>query len=148
MTRVRTAAVLVLLGLLLSIATAARAAQPIDELVQKVNQFRVANGLKPVRLVPNLARSATRYSRWMMTTGYFGHLPRIRASHHYRTLGEVIELHRGRRPRMSMAFADWVASPPHRAVLLYPTFRFVGGGFTSGNFHGRGATIWCMHFAR
>jgi uncharacterized protein YkwD len=117
-------------------------------MLQKVNAYRAAHGVGKVHLSHSLVRSATSYSRHMMRSGYFGHASRIHASRRYRTLGEIIEIHRGLRAKVSTAFRAWVHSPPHRSVMLMSQFKFAGAGFASGRFHGRRDTIWTMHFGR
>jgi uncharacterized protein YkwD len=83
-----------------------------------------------------------------MHNGYFGHDSRIHASRRFRTLGEILEYRRGMRPAVRATLIDWMNSPPHRSVILNGTFRFVGAGFSRGNFHGARSTIWAMHFGR
>jgi uncharacterized protein YkwD len=83
----------------------------------------------------------------MMRSGYFGHASRIHASRRFRTLGEIIEIHRGG-AGVGTAFRAWVHSPPHRAVMLMRAFKLAGAGFVSGRFHGYRDTIWTMHFGR
>jgi uncharacterized protein YkwD len=84
----------------------------------------------------------------MMHSGYFGHASRIHASRRFRSLGEIIEIHRGLRARVGKAFRAWVHSPPHRSVMLMGHFKFAGAGFASGSFKGHRDTIWTMHFGR
>jgi uncharacterized protein YkwD len=84
----------------------------------------------------------------MMASGYFGHAATIHASRRFRTVGEVIEIHRGTSAAVGFTFRDWLNSPPHRALLMDPEFRFAGAGFTVGRFHGQPDTIWVMHLGR
>lgn len=147
MVRTRTAAVLAVLVCLLAIPALATAS-PTTTMIQKVNAFRVEHGLGALRVAGNLDQSASAYSNWMMSNGYFGHLNRIQASGRYHTLGEIIEIHRGARPGIGLTFNDWLNSPEHRAVMLYSDFSYVGAGFTEGTFQGRRSTIWVMHFGR
>jgi uncharacterized protein YkwD len=116
-------------------------------MLQKVNAYRHAHGVGKVRMNRSLVRSATRYSRHMMRAGYFGHASRIHASHRFRTLGEIIEIHRGGAAART-AFRAWVHSPPHRSVMLMRQFKMAGAGFVTGRWHGRRCTIWTMHFGR
>jgi uncharacterized protein YkwD len=148
MTHVRTAALLVLLAALFVLPATASAASPELKLLQKVNDFRAKHGLAKVHLSHSLARSARSYSHHMMRTGYFGHARSIHASRRFRTLGEIIEWHRGTRPRPSLAFRDWLNSGPHRSVILMRQFRFAGAGYATGRFHGHRASIWTMQFGR
>ncbi len=146
MTRVRTGVVLLVLALTLALPAVASASSPIDQMIGKVNQLRRQHGLHPLAVSGSLDHSATAYSEWMMSSGYFGHLSRIAASHSYHVLGEIIDYHSSEHPDVDWAFRDWLHSPEHLHVMLYPTFRFVGAGYTLGRFRGRRATLWVMHF--
>jgi uncharacterized protein YkwD len=117
-------------------------------MLDRVNAVRAHHGLKPLRLARSLSNSAGRYSQTMMNRDYFGHSSRIHASRRYRSLGEIIEIHRGKRLRIGLALRQWMNSPSHRSVILSSHFRFAGAGVTQGGFRGRGATIWVMHFGR
>jgi uncharacterized protein YkwD len=148
MTHVRNVALLALLAALFALPASASASSPEIKLLQKVNAFRAHNGLPKVHLSHSLAASSRSYSRHMMRSGYFGHARTIHASRRFRTLGEIIEMHRGSKPKPSLAFRDWLNSPPHRSVILMRSFRFAGAGYASGRFHGRRSAIWTMQFGR
>ena len=149
MTHVRTVVLLALLAALLVVpASPASAASPEMKLLKKVNNFRAKHGLRKVRLSRSLAHSARAYSRHMMRSGYFGHSSSIRASRRFRTLGEIIEWHRGARPSPRIAFRDWVNSGPHRSVILSSQFRYAGASYATGRFNGRRSSMWTMHFGR
>ena len=145
MTRAKTAALIAVLALL-AVPAVAAAASPTIAMMEKVNAFRHAHGLPSVHLNGSLEHSARSYAGDMMRTGYFGHQPRIHASRRFRTLGEIIEEHRGLRPNVGLTFRDWENSPEHRAIMLYGGFNFAGAGFVSGRFNGHRTTIWVMHF--
>jgi uncharacterized protein YkwD len=147
MFRVRIAAVLAALAVAL-VVPAAASASAADVMIHKVNAYRSAHGERPLRISGSLMHSASSYSGYMMGAGFFGHLSRIRASSRFHTLGEILEIHTGDAAKIALTFRDWINSPEHRAVILYPTFRWVGAGFTEGRFHGVRATIWVMHFGR
>jgi uncharacterized protein YkwD len=146
MSRARIAALLVAFSCFAVPATAT-ATSPAALMLKKVNTYRQHHGLHKVRWNRSLAHSAAAYSRHMMRTGYFGHASRIHASHRFRTLGEIIELHRGG-AGVRTAFKAWIHSPPHRAVILMRQFKMAGAGFVTGRFHGHRDTIWTMHFGR
>ena len=148
MTHVRTAALFALLVAVLVVPTTATASSPEMKLFQKVNAFRAKHGVPKLRLSRSLSQSSRAYSRHMMRSGYFGHSSRIRASRRFRALGEVIELHRGARPRPSIAFRDWLNSGSHRSVLLMRQFRHAGVGVARGRFRGRRSAVWTMQFGR
>jgi uncharacterized protein YkwD len=149
MRRFRTAALLAsLLVSVLAVPTSASATSPELAMLQKVNAYRASHGVPQLHLSRSLAKSADSYSRHQMRSGYFGHASRIRASHRYRSLGEIIEIHRGLRPRVGLAFRNWVNSPPHRSVMLMSHFRYAGAGFVAGRFRGHRNTIWTMQFGK
>jgi uncharacterized protein YkwD len=148
MSRVRTAALLLcMLATALALPAGASANKSID-MLNAVNGVRAQYGLAPVHYSRTLAHSAHSYSRTLMRTGYFGHDSRIHASRRFRTLGEILEWRRGFRPAVRATLRDWMNSPPHRAVILSPAFKYAGAGYVRGHFHGRRATIWTMHFGR
>jgi uncharacterized protein YkwD len=148
MLRVRTAALFVLLVALLIVPASATAMSPARAMLKKVNAYRAAHGVRKVHFSRSLSHSASSYSHYMMRNGYFGHASRIHASRRFRTLGEIIEIHRGLRAGVRTAFRAWVHSPPHRSVMLMSQFKFAGAGFVSGRFNGHRDTIWTMHFGR
>jgi uncharacterized protein YkwD len=148
MTRVRTAALFALMASLLVVPATASATSPQLLMLQKVNAYRAKHGVGAVHLSHSLESSASRYSRHMLRSGYFGHASRIHASRRYRTLGEIIEMQRGLRAHVQRAFSAWVHSPPHRSVMLMSQFRFAGAGLASGRFQGHRTTLWTMHFGK
>ena len=148
MSRARTAALLAVLACLLAVpATATARPSPVQLMMKKVNAYRHAHGVGKVRMNRSLMRSASRYSRHMMRTKYFGHASHIHASGRFHTLGEIIEIHRGG-AGFRTAFRAWVHSPPHRSVMLMRQFKMAGAGYVTGRWHGRRCTIWTMHFGR
>jgi uncharacterized protein YkwD len=116
---------------------------------QKINALRAETGAPKLHRTRTLNRSASSYARYMLRRSYFGHLPRIRAStSEYRSLGEIILMHRGGHGRPRVAVRNWARSPGHRSVMLSPTYRRVGIGKASGTFDGHRVTIWVAHVGR
>lgn len=149
MTRARMLVAAALLILSLAVPTApASAESPAAKMVRKVNSYREHRGLPKLRMSRSLNRSSHRYAGSMMRSGYFGHSQRIRASSRFKRLGEIIEMHRGRRSDIRGALRAWLRSPAHNAILLDPNFRYVGAGRVSGSFRGKRSTMWVMHFGR
>lgn len=148
MPRIRILAVTLLLAGVVAIPAPAAATPANRLMVQKINAVRASHGLSRVRLSRSLTRSAFAYSRLMIAHDFFGHQSRIRASSRFNMLGEVIELHRGRRARVSRTLRSWLSSPAHRPILLHPSFRYVGAGKASGRFGGRRVTVWAVHLGR
>jgi uncharacterized protein YkwD len=117
-----------------------------QRMVAAVNEVRAQNGLPALGASPALHRSARRYARWMLRNDYFGHLGRIRASSRYSMLGENLSWHSGRRARVARTVRRWMNSPPHRALILHPGFRWLGAGPARGTLGGRRVTAWVLHF--
>jgi uncharacterized protein YkwD len=143
--RVRIAAVLAALACVLALPAAA-SASPQSTMLAKINAYREQNGLRPLAESGSLMHSASSYSNYLMAAGFFGHLSRIRASGRFHTLGEILEIHTGEAPKIGLTFSDWIHSSEHRAIILDPTFTYMGAGFTEGRWRGHRATIWVMHF--
>ena len=81
----------------------------------------------------------------MLKHDYFGHLASIRAAAISSLAGETLAWHTGWRPRVGLTFRHWMASPPHRAVLLSRMFRFIGTGRVRGRFGTSKVTAWVAH---
>jgi uncharacterized protein YkwD len=115
-------------------------------MVAAVNEVRAQHGLTALSASASLHRSARRYARWMLRNDYFGHLGQIRASSRYSMLGENLSWHSGGRPRVGRTVRSWMNSPPHRALILHPGFRWLGAGPARGTLGGRRVTAWVLHF--
>jgi uncharacterized protein YkwD len=136
-----------LLALLALSAPAAVAAIPADSsaMIMKVNDARRGSGLAPLQTSEALTDSARSYARYMLAREYFGHLASIRAGGNFLMTGETLEWHSGWRPQVGFAFSQWMGSPSHHAVLMSPTFRFIGTGRVRGRWGTRKATAWVAH---
>jgi uncharacterized protein YkwD len=114
-------------------------------MVRAVNHARAGHGLPALRPALRLQRSARAYARWMLRADYFGHARRIRTRAGFRRLGETISWHTGRRARVRATLRAWLRSPPHRALILSRSFRWIGAGHARGSMHGRRSTTWVLH---
>jgi uncharacterized protein YkwD len=115
-------------------------------MLHALNAVRAQHGLAPFHGSASLHRSASAYARWMLRSEYFGHLSRIRASGRFARLGEALAWHSDGRARVSGTVRSWMHSPPHRALILHPGFRWVGAGMARGRLQGQGGTTWVLHF--
>lgn len=122
---------------------AAMSAQKI--MVRELNEVRAAHGLRQLRPAKRLHGSANGYARWMIRHDWFGHRG-AHSSRTFRSSGEILELHRGRRARVARTLRMWMRSPGHRALILSAGFRYVGAGKSRGRFRGRRTTVWVVHF--
>ncbi len=107
---------------------------------------RRQRGLRPLRSVAALERAAAAQARDMVARRYFAHVTptgrgvvaRVSGTGYLRgtrawTLGEVLAWLVRPRPTPVATVDAWMASPPHRAVLLGPAFRDIGIAVAPGN---------------
>lgn len=112
-------------------------------MVDGINWWRSYAGLNRLHYSRKLARSSKRRSRLLMRNDYFAHPPRLRVASFDR-VGEVLELHGGRRARVRRTIRRWSRSPGHRSVITSPAYRRIGAARTSGWYRGQRATIWVV----
>jgi uncharacterized protein YkwD len=136
-------------GLGVALPAAPASAKPAEvKMVRTINKIRHAYGLRSLRPASSLFASARHYSRRMMRSDYFGHLSRIPVASRWRAAGETIEWHSGWRLSPGRAVWRWMASPPHRALLLSRRFTRIGVGRARGRYGRRMATMWVAHVGR
>lgn len=111
------------------------------ELLELVNQERVAAGLRPLVHDPELMEVARRHSADMLARGYFAHITpegfdpfdRMReAGVTFLIAGENLALAR----TVELAHNGLMNSPGHRANILRPQFGRVGIGIMDGGLRG------------
>jgi uncharacterized protein YkwD len=109
-------------------------------LATAINDTRRRYGLARLRLAPELMRAAANHSLQMASKGFFSHYSASGASFRERVkswfgtgtysnvaAGEDLFWARSR-IAPSKIVSCWLASPPHRAVLLSPRWRALGVG--------------------
>jgi uncharacterized protein YkwD len=105
-----------------------------------VNVARMQRGLKPVRLDLRLWRAARHHTTDMIRRSYFAHgatTERLaRYVHGAGVVGETLAWGSGIYASPAATVDSWLHSPPHRALLLDPDFRFIGIGSRRGTFMG------------
>lgn len=105
-------------------------------LLRLINGARAERGLRPLRASTLLARTAVGHARAMARFGFFAHssrdgssprdrIARVAPQLAARGVGEVL-LWRTPGPSPEQALSMWLASPPHRAVLLDRGLRRIG----------------------
>ncbi|HKV34372.1 MAG TPA: CvpA family protein [Pyrinomonadaceae bacterium] len=111
------------------------------QMLDLVNQERVANGLRPLAPDPELTEVARRHSADMFARGYFAHdtpeglspFDRMhQANVQFLTAGENLAL----APTLSLAHTGLMNSPGHRANILRPQFGRLGIGIMDGGMRG------------
>lgn len=139
-----------ILGVVLAVllAPAASKARNPSPMVTKINKVRVAHGLAPMRYSRSLSRSSSRFVHYLARTQRFAHSSSIRASGRFSQLGEVLALMRGWEVRRTLTLVYWLQSWSHRAVILNPSFRYVGAARARGHYAGSPMLFWTVQFGR
>ena len=110
--------------------------------VCEVNRVRRRHGLAPVSADARLIRMARGFARTMVARRFFSHVGpggatlsarRRAAGYRGRAIGEVLAWGEGRYASPRAAVRSWLRSPPHRRVLLSPSYRDVGVGIALGS---------------
>ena len=109
--------------------------------VREMNRVRTARGLGPLRAAPSLRAAARSHSQAMLSYGFFSHhskdgtafSERIRryytdSGYARWAVGEALMASPGRVVDAEAVVAAWLNSPPHRAIVLSPTWRDAGIG--------------------
>ncbi len=110
-----------------------------------VNQQRAMHHIGPLRINPRLAGGARRYSRQMIARRYFSHIGpgnqslqrRVLSTGYLRgargyALGEALAWAGGPEATPAALVTMLMNDPPHRAILLAPSYRDVGVGVGTG----------------
>jgi uncharacterized protein YkwD len=118
-----------------------------DGMMDGINWARAQAGLRPLKRSRRLIRSSRARAALMMRADFFAHPARLRVPTFDR-VGEVLELHGGRRPRVNRTLRRWAYSAGHRAVLSSRRYRWIGAARATGSYRGHRATIWVVRFGR
>jgi uncharacterized protein YkwD len=108
------------------------------QVLRGINAQRHAHGLRPLRLVTALGRVAGSHSRFMAKVERLQHesadgtsaTTRIRRAMRVRRAGEAIAFASDARAIVR----SWMASPPHRKLLLSRSYRVIGVGVVRGTY--------------
>jgi uncharacterized protein YkwD len=108
------------------------------DVVRELNRVRAAHGLPRLRTQAGLREAATVHTASMLTAGFFAHESRDGTPFHNRirkfypsrgwpkwSVGETLLSSSGSLEAPAVVDA-WLASPPHRNVILSPNWRKVG----------------------
>jgi len=115
------------------------------QFLQAVNERRSQHRLPPLRVDDRLVRAARQHSRDMVARQYFAHgnfagrLGRFGARGPL--VGENLGWSTDDGTSIQRVVTNWLASPPHRAVMLRRGFQLIGVGIRLGPFMGRGRCV-------
>lgn len=112
-----------------------------------INAVRAKSGLGQLKRSRRLVRTSAARAELMMRDDFFAHPARLRVPTFDR-VGEILELHGGRRPRMSRTIRLWLNSYGHRAVMMSPHYRRIGAARAVGLYGGHRATVWVVRFGK
>jgi uncharacterized protein YkwD len=109
--------------------------------IHALNQVRADHNLEPLRSSPSLRSAARAHSRAMLDMGFFAHesadgtafserIRRYYTDRGWRTwsVGEALLASEGLSIDATGIVKAWLESPPHREIILSPTFRDAGIG--------------------
>jgi uncharacterized protein YkwD len=113
------------------------------QVVNLVNDYRVANGLSRLQPDPYITTASNNYAKDMATQNFFGHVGKDGSTSEQRMYaagfpgcfwGEAIA---AGQTTPADALAVWKASPPHNKILLDPQAVSIGAGYyyTSDSFY-------------
>jgi uncharacterized protein YkwD len=118
---------------------------PADRMIDAMNEARAKHGIAPLRAAPKLAGTAHGYARHLIRSNSFGHGSSYLGAGFERA-GEILAMNRGWSRRAAPTLRMWLHSASHAALILEPSFRFVGVGPARGRYGGAPTTIWVAHF--
>lgn len=105
-------------------------------IVRTVNAVRRAHGARPLGVGPALRRAARAHSVDMARRGYFDHGPFEQRLRRFgvrsRVIGENLAYTSASGFSAGVVVRMWLASPPHRAILLDRSFSRIGIGVAGG----------------
>lgn len=104
--------------------------------MRTVNSVRRAHGARPLGVGPALQRAARAHSLDMARRGYFDHGPFVQRLRRFgvrsRVIGENLAYAAAPAFNAGGVVRMWLASPPHRAILLDRSFSRIGIGVAGG----------------
>jgi hypothetical protein len=134
-------------------AVAQQSVPPEQRLIQLINQARIATGLGPLAITPELSTAAENHARDMVQNGYMEHTARDGSTPQQRaarvgynapsnSAWMVLEVISAR--QTPEAAANWLLSDAlHRGVLLRKYWREMGAAYVQGGPYGQ---MWVVEF--
>ena len=112
-----------------------------------INKVRAKYGLRHLKRSSRLVRTSASRPELMIRENFFAHPAQLHVPT-FDGVGEILELHGGRRPRMGRAIRLWLSSTGHRAVMLSSHYRWIGAARATGLYGGGQTTIWVVRFGK
>ena len=124
----------------------------VQQLLDDTNSQRIALGLTPLTLNPELSAAAANKAADMFAKGYWAHNSPTGstpwdfitgAGYHYVVAGENL----AKNFMTSQAVVDaWMASPTHRDNIVKPSYRDIGFAIVNGKLNGEETTLVVQMF--
>jgi uncharacterized protein YkwD len=136
-----------------AVARAARRASYGHAVLAELNHVRRVHHLPTVRLDGRMSATAASHSRAIARSGSFAHgawdVRVARASGDANALGETLGwmTRTSARGEASSIVHGWLASAPHRRILLDGRYRRIGIGRAKGRLDGQRAAIYTVDWA-
>jgi uncharacterized protein YkwD len=123
--------------------------------IRLINVVRLEHGVAPLAFCARLTRAARFHTTDLVRRGLLDHdsgdgTPmdrRVRGFVDARAVGETLAAVRGATDAAEMVVRLWMASPPHRAVMLSRSFRRIGVARDSGPISSIPAVVITADFA-
>lgn len=119
----------------------------VEDLLERTNEKRVAAGLQPLQLDPQLSQAAEEKAHYMFDHNFWAHTAPDgttpweffkRVNYQYLHAGENL----AKEFDDSSSVVDaWIASPSHKANLLKPEYRDIGFAVVNGTLNGTETTL-------
>ena len=113
-----------------------------------INAARAAHGVPPVRTYRPLARSSSRYAKYMVANDVWAHASNPASGARVSSVGEILGMTTTAGPAVRSIVDAWLASPAHRPILLNRRYRYVGIGLGHGTMDGTMSWVWVVRFGR
>lgn len=134
---------------------------PRTALLHEINRVRALHSLAPVYPAIQLQAAANHHTDDMMLHNYFSHTSPTGSTLYTRlvnsgfttgytwTGGETLAWGTGTQATPLATVNAWLQSPEHRAIMLSPTYHWIGISRTCGTYHGHTtACVWTADWVK
>ena len=119
-----------------------------QQVISLINQIRAQHNLTPLTADRQLRNAARAHSTDMLKRAFFDHNSpnetwdaRVARFLKAPLTGENIAMGSGTYAAPTSIVKQWMASPPHRAMILTAAFKRIGLGLASGTYQGTTGTV-------
>ncbi len=123
-----------------------------QDVIDQTNEYRVKQGLKPLKVSPELSKAAEAAAKDMSSKGYFSHnapdgtsftsWPKS-SGYNYKYIGQNLA---NGYDTATDTLAAWKVSPAHNANLTKSQYSDIGVAFATGTYNGKPSTYVIQYF--